>query len=81
MSLLTIARQQKKMEVIPEKGDFKIGMDEELPTCCAGLDGQRNCKYYRKGFEPIPGYRYCGWFGKMDHSCLRPNKTIRRKQK
>ena len=81
MSLLTLARQQKKMEVIPEKGDFKIGMDEELPTCCAGLNGQRNCLYYRKGFEPIPGYRYCGWFGKMDHSCMRPAKVIKRRPK
>lgn len=78
MSLLTAVRQQKKMEVIPEEGDYRIMVDEDLPTCSAGLDGQKNCKYYRKGFEALPGYRYCGWFGRNDHSCMRPAKNIRR---
>lgn len=81
MSLLTLARQQKKIEVIPENNDFRIATYEDLPTCCAGLNGQKNCKYYRKGFEPIPGYRYCGWFGRNDHSCMRPDKVIKRRPK
>lgn len=76
-----MARVQKKIEVIPENGDFRIATYEDLPTCCAGLNGQKNCKYYRKGFEPIPGYRYCGWFGRNDHSCMRPDKVIKRRPK
>lgn len=80
MSLLTLMQQQKKLEVIPEEGDFRITDNGDLPTCRAGIDGQKQCKYYRKGFEPIPGIRYCGWFGRNDHSCMRVQSTHRNKK-
>ena len=77
MSLLTLIRQQKKVEVIPEENDYRIMVDGYLPTCMAGIEGQKQCRYYMKGFEPIPGSRYCGWFGRDDASCMRPEKTKR----
>lgn len=78
MNLLLLARKQEIEDRTQEEpGSFRILVDGELPTCCAGLNGQKNCKYYIKGYEPIPGYRYCGWFGRDDHSCMLPDKKCR----
>lgn len=71
MSLLS-ALDKPRRKWNREDGDFRL-TDEVggLPTCKAGLNGQPLCKYYRKGHEAVPGYRYCLWFGINSHSCNR----------